>query len=124
MQTKDEAGFTLIEIIIALTVLAISLGSTYALFNNSVKNNYKLNQRMFAEWTAHNYALTQQTADDSKLDQAAIRLKNGPYTFEIKTAILSTPSPDFKKLKITVYDSVAQEELTSLIAYVAKEAGL
>ncbi len=47
-------GFTLVEVLIALTVVAIGLGAAVAVVNQSVYNAYSLQQKTLASWVAEN----------------------------------------------------------------------
>ena len=49
-----SAGFTLVEVLIALTVVAIGLGAAVAVVNQSVYNAYSLQQKTLASWVAEN----------------------------------------------------------------------
>ncbi len=62
---RDEAGFTLIEVIVALAVVAVSLASIGALVGSSVRGARSLDQRVAAIETSR--ALLFRFTDRSKL---------------------------------------------------------
>jgi len=49
-----DGGFTLVEVLIALTVVAIGLGAAVAVVNQSVYNAFSLRQKTLASWVAEN----------------------------------------------------------------------
>ncbi len=47
-------GFTLVEVLIALTVVAVGLGAAVAVVNQGVYNAYNLQEKTLASWVAEN----------------------------------------------------------------------
>ncbi len=121
MQRKENKGFSLIESIVALLVLALVLGSAMALFRNSIKISGEINQKIFAEWAAHNYAVLKQTGNWSEIGKLSEAVTIGRYKFVVKSDTTTTSSPAFRKLKITVYPDKSQTEISSITSYSAKD---
>lgn len=61
---KAARGFTLLEVLVALTVLAISLGAAIKAAGDYTLNQAYLRDRTFAEWIARNQLATVQLSGD------------------------------------------------------------
>ncbi len=54
MNKKIEKGFTLLEVMVALLVLAVALGGTLKVVENAASNSSRLSDKTFANWVAMN----------------------------------------------------------------------
>ena len=54
LKTKNNKGFTLLEVMIALFVVAIALGGVIKVMGNAAINSSRLSSRTFAQWVALN----------------------------------------------------------------------
>jgi len=54
LKTKNNKGFTLLEVMIALFVVAIALGGVIKVMGNAAINTSRLSSRTFAQWVALN----------------------------------------------------------------------
>lgn len=61
---KTARGFTLLEVLVALAVLAISLGAAIKAAGGYTLNQAYLRDRTFAEWIARNQLATVQLSGD------------------------------------------------------------
>lgn len=61
---KPARGFTLLEVLVALAVLAISLGAAIKAAGGYTLNQAYLRDRTFAEWIARNQLATVQLSGD------------------------------------------------------------
>ena len=51
---KKNSGFTLFEVMIALLVIAVSLGGVIKVMSSAAQNSVRLTNRTFAHWVALN----------------------------------------------------------------------
>lgn len=51
---KKQQGFTLLEVMVALLVVAVALGGSIKVISNAATNANRLNDRTFAHWVALN----------------------------------------------------------------------
>lgn len=54
LKKKTDTGFTLLEVMIALFIVAISLGGVMKVMGNAAINTSRLSNRTFAQWVALN----------------------------------------------------------------------
>ena len=54
MVNKKTKGFTLLEVMVALFVVAIALGGVIKVMGNAARNSARLSDRTFAQWVALN----------------------------------------------------------------------
>ena len=52
--TKNQTGFTLLEVMVALLIVAISLGGAVKVIGNAAANSTRMSNKTFANWVALN----------------------------------------------------------------------
>mgnify|MGYP003702503691 FL=1 len=108
---KPAAGFTLLEVLVALMVLALSLGAVIQTTGNYTINQAYLRDRTFAEWVARNllaeaqleneWPSTGQTKGESEFPLAAADIPGREWRWVIQ--VTQTPEEDLRRLDISVY---------------------
>jgi general secretion pathway protein I len=116
-------GFTLIEVLIALSILAIALAATMRASAMSITTAEDAQHRMHAMWVAQNRA-AELTA---RRVFPAVGTENGTATMGSKTyrweqIAAETPNTAFRKLDIRVLSEDARGErtLASLTVYLSR----
>lgn len=113
MKNHDKVlGFTLIEVMIALVIFAVSATALSVTFQNNVNNARNLKERTFASWIAANkmaelHATGQFPAvstRDDKLEYAGI-----PWL--VRTTVAQT-IPGFRKVDIQVAPQSSAREVS------------
>ena len=120
---KKTAGFTLVEILVALAILSISLSSVLYVINQNTNNLIYLKNKTFAHWVAMNKI--SEFRVNPVLIQNSRRL-SGRYTlaqreWEWTAQLIHTEDKDLNKLNIEVYSAEDSEiklaTLTSFITF-------
>ena len=63
-QKNKQAGFTLLEVMVALLVVAVSLGGAVKVIGNAANNTTRMNNKAFANWVALNQIAKLRIAKD------------------------------------------------------------
>lgn len=113
-----QSGFTLIEVLVALTIIAIALMAAIRATSALATSSEQLRLRTLAQWSA-----------DNRLAQ--IRIQNeqlvvGRRTYDCSQLgipltcqedVLAMPHPAFRHVEINVLDPRDNHRLTRLVAY-------
>jgi len=130
MKTRS-AGFTLLEVLVALAVLALSLGAAIRATGGYAINQAYLRDRTFAEWVARNQlVVTQlegswpkvgQTKGDAELPLGPA--DQGGREWRWVMQVTQTPEEDLRRLDIDVYPADADDDadpLATLSGFIGK----
>lgn len=101
---KSARGFTLLEVLVALTVIAFALGSIIKVAGSGAANASYLRDKTFAHWVAANHLAQMQTKDNpwpSRGDDDGKMEMAGREWFWT-TEVLDTPDPDMRRVEIKV----------------------
>ena len=122
----NNRGFTLLEVLVAMVVLALSLGAVIQTAGNYTLNQAYLRDRTFAEWVARNQLAT--TLLEGRLEKRwpSIGQQKGEVEFPESSSdvgarewrwvmkVVQTPEEDLRRLDIEVFALNADEDLPPL----------
>jgi len=100
----DVAGFTLLETLVALAILAIALAAVMRATGAGINHAEAMRMRVLADWVAQN-RLAQHAARGDFLPPG---IQNGEeiqagLRFKWKEDIGVTPNPAFRRIEVSVY---------------------
>jgi general secretion pathway protein I len=118
----SNRGFTLLEVLVAMVVLALSLGAVIQTAADYTLNQAYLRDRTYAEWVARNQLAT--TLLEGQLEAAwpSIGQQKGEVEFPESSSevggrewrwvmkVSQTPEDDLRRLEIEVFPLNADEE--------------
>ena len=115
-------GFTLIEILIALAILAIALGAIIELASNQSLNTAHLQEKTFAHWLAMNkiteLQLTSQWPAKGKQEGDE---EMGLHNWHWVRTITDTPDNRVRQVEIAIYrDKADQSPVTTLTSFLSQ----
>jgi general secretion pathway protein I len=108
-----RAGFTLIEVLVALAIVSIALMSALRAAGQGTNNLSELRSRLLAGWVAENL-LAEQRARREWLPLGIQRGtgREGGLDFAWREEVISTPNAAFRRVDVQVF--AAAEESHSL----------
>lgn len=117
---KNNAGFTLIEVLVALAILSIALSAVIKASSQNIKDTIYIQQKMIALWVANDIAnevragiLSLPTEPDALKEKQEMLGQQWPF----QAALQGTPNPRIKKINVLVYDPVKNTALIQLESY-------
>ena len=115
-------GFTLLEVLISLTILAIALGAIVQTTGTGTNNLSHLMNKSFAHWVALNKAAELQIENDwptAGTQSGKYEMANREWYWKIK--VTETEDTHVRKMEISVSESDEQETpLTTLIGFLGQ----
>lgn len=100
---KSQGGFTLIEIMVALAILAVASASLIKVASQSLKQAASLEERTIAYWVAENM-LTQMQLEREKVsigDKTEVVVM-GAREWEVSIHVIETADPDLIRADVNV----------------------
>ncbi len=120
MNSRSQRGFTLIEVMIALVIIAIALAALSRSIGLSVVNQSGLEERIMATVIAENELIKlQMIPDTAKETKQTIAFMNLKW----KTELLKEPTliPHFYKIEILVRRAKKTEVFARLVTIVGEK---
>lgn len=124
MKKYTSTGFTLIEVLIALMIIAVALGGAVKVMGSASVNASILSQRTFAQWVGLNQL--------TKVKLSGTWLKTGESKGDVEMArqkwvwvqkVIKTEIDDVNRLEIAVYLSPKKSDanpLANVVGFFAK----
>ncbi len=116
---KPRRGFTLVEILVALAVVAVALTAGMRALAQATDTASSLKSRTLALWIAQNRLAAAQIAVPwPALGNYAGDATQAGARFVWRASVSTTPNPAFRRIEITVAEpSAAEYALAQLVGY-------
>ena len=102
---REAAGFTLIEVLVALAIVAIALAAglqaTSALTSNALRQSTVLLAHICAENTLVAARLARTLPD---IGDSTVACPQADRDFSVAVGVRPTPNPNFRRIDAQVYD--------------------
>jgi general secretion pathway protein I len=122
MRRAAASGFTLLEVLVALAVLALSLGAVIQAVGDYTRNQAYLRDRTFAEWVARNQLASVQLSGqwpsvgqqkgEAELPAAGTDTTGREWRWEMQ--VIQTAEADLRRLDIEVFPREAGDDAVPL----------
>ena len=122
---RTIGGFTLLEMLVALTVLAIALLAALRASSAGVQNTAEIRNRLLASWVAQN-RIAEHIARRDWLPIGVVRGEEsqGGVRFGWEERIVGTPNFQFRRVEIRVFAQQEPEQaLANLTGFMVKPGG-
>ena len=117
MTARADAGFSLIEALVALAVLALSAISLLAATQAHVSRIADLEARALAQFVAEN-RLAELELGIAIADDTAVVMLDRPFT--VTTQGTPTADPDLERLDLTVKDAGGSRTYAGFVGFLAR----
>jgi general secretion pathway protein I len=119
---RAERGFTLLEILAALAIVAIGVAAVTRTVQGSARTAVEAEERTVAAWVAANelaaLRLSRQWPAARQTDQRAVMAGR---TWHVRRKVVTTPDPDLLRVDFEVYrDEQRTARLAALFGYLAR----
>lgn len=117
---KTQTGFTLLEVVIAMAIVAIALVSLVESTGNNVKNTAYLRDKVMAHWVAQN-VLNELLLKNSFPNTGSTKGKSemAGQQWQWQQEVKATPDKAFRAIDIKVFLGDSENSLSSLTTYVS-----
>jgi general secretion pathway protein I len=105
------AGFTLLEVLVALVIVGTALGASLRAIGSLTQNSSDLRASMMATWSAENRLAQIRLAHDwPSLGQRRFDCAQGELKFVCEENVFATPNPFFRRVEVSVLDTQNSED--------------
>lgn len=119
-QSLKGRGFTLLEVLIALAILAIGLAAAMRAIGVATNSSFELKQRLLAQWVAQNRAAELRARSlwpDPGISEG--EAEQAGQSFSWKQNVSTTPNAAFRRVEIKVSaPNELSHSLANLVTYV------
>jgi general secretion pathway protein I len=124
MKRLASAGFTLVEILVALAIIAVALTTGLRALAQATNAAAALKQRTLALWVAQNrVAAAQLETPWPAPGRRTGTADQGNTTFGYVETIVATPNPAFRRIEVVVTEpGVPDYALARLVAFLGSTA--
>lgn len=110
MSTHQPRGFTLIEIMVALAIVALTLGAGIQAAGALTRQAQRQSDQWLAQLCAENeLARLRLSAVWPGIGESESRCEQGDRTLRVRLGLQATPNPNFRRVEARVDDPVAAD---------------
>lgn len=121
LANHHSAGFTLLEVMVALVIVGTALGASMRAIGSLTQNSGDLRASMMATWSAENRLSQIRLAHEwPELGQRSFDCSQGELHLVCEENVINTPNPSFRRVEISVID--AQDRRIIKLAHVVSYA--
>lgn len=122
-RAERAKGFTLLEVLVALTVASVALAAMMQLIGTYVSGSAHLGQRLYAHWAASNVLIEGQLErpwPDVGSDSGSTSLGGREWSW--RRDVSKTPYEAMRKVEVKVFEDASDgEPIARVIGYVGEQ---
>ena len=106
MSARRRGGFTLIEVLVALTIASVALMAALRAAGAMTQSATDLRLRTLAQWSAENrlaQVRLQVGFDNAPLGRRSFACPQGGVALRCDEEVFSMPAPQFRRIEVSVY---------------------
>lgn len=114
-------GFTLIEVLVALTIASVALLASMRAIGSMASSAAELKLRTLAQWSAENQlSLIRIQNETPNLGQRELRCDQADVALTCKIAVFPMPAQAFRRVEVSVFGGLDDHRLVRLIGFSAQ----
>jgi general secretion pathway protein I len=103
---QRNAGFTLLEVLVALVIIGTALGASLRAVGSLTQNSADLRVSMMATWSAENQLTQIRLAHEwPALGKSRFNCNQGELHLVCEENVYTTPNPYFRRVEVSVFDA-------------------
>ncbi|SAL17421.1 general secretion pathway protein I [Caballeronia sordidicola] len=119
---KHARGFTMIEVLVALAIIAVALAASLRAVGSLATGEADLHNRLLAGWSADNeLAQLRLTHSWPEIGARTFDCSQGNLRLTCTDRVTSTPNPIFRKVEVSVTSPGRPGNLAQMVMVVANE---
>jgi len=100
------AGFTLLEVLVALVIIGTALGSSLRAIGSLTQNSSSLRASMMATWSAENRLAQIRLAHEwPPMGKRSFDCPQAELQLVCEEEIFATPNPFFRRVEVSVFET-------------------
>lgn len=108
--SRRSAGFTLLEVLVALVIVGTALGASLRAVGSLTQNSAGLRAAMMANWSAENRLSQIRLAREwPAFGQRSFDCPQGNLQLVCAEEVIATPNPNFRRVEVSVFESSSPE---------------
>jgi len=112
------AGFTLVEVLVAMTIAAIALMAAIRATGVLAVNGADLRARVLAQWSAENrLALVRVSQEWPQLGRRQYDCSQANVVLHCREDVIQTPNPLFRRVEVSVFAGEGGHRLARLVGF-------
>lgn len=102
---KCSAGFTLLEVLVALVIIGTAFGASLRAISSLTQNSSDLRAAMMATWSAENRLAQIRLAQEwPSIGTRSFDCSQAELSLRCEETIYPTPNPSFRRVEVSVLD--------------------
>jgi general secretion pathway protein I len=122
-RARRSAGFTMIEVLIALAIIAIALGASLRAVGSLAANTTRLHERMLAGWSADNVLTTMRLERRwPDIGTNVVSCPQADLNLRCIVTVRATPNPIFRQVEVAVRRVNGNDTLARISTVIPNES--
>jgi len=105
LRRRAHAGFTLLEVLVALVIVGTALGASLRAVGSLTQNSDGLRSAMMATWSAENRLVQVRLARQyPAIGKTSYECPQGDLQLVCQEEVIASPNPRLRRVEVSVYD--------------------